>query len=200
LPELLDAVPDRAHTVLEIAIASDEMSVRQRNSAQSRANSLARRHGFEYPSDVGVHPLGSKGSASQKVPATTGPQASDARRRDIQRELHDRTAALLKMLKRALEMYRIDTGTYPSTQHGLEALRNMPSGLSDESKWRGPYLNGGIPEDSWGSRYQYEASGQQAPDGYYLRSKGPDGVDGTADDIGDWPASQRPVESTPRRR
>ena len=68
LPKLLGAVPDRAHTVLEIAIASDEISVGQRNSARNRASRMAHGHGFEYPSDIGVHPLGSKGTASQKVP------------------------------------------------------------------------------------------------------------------------------------
>lgn len=68
LPVLLQAVADRSTTVLEVAIASDEMSVRQRNAAQRRAIEMAHRHGFEYPSDIGVHPFGSKGTPSQRVP------------------------------------------------------------------------------------------------------------------------------------
>ena len=67
LPALLEKVPNRGQTVLEVAMASDDMSVRLRDEADGNAIRMARRFGFEYLSYVGVHPLGSKGGPSQKV-------------------------------------------------------------------------------------------------------------------------------------
>jgi hypothetical protein len=58
LPELLRALPNRASTVLEVAIASDEMSVRMRTESFAKAITLAHQLGFEYASDVGVDQRG----------------------------------------------------------------------------------------------------------------------------------------------
>ncbi len=68
LPARLAAVPDRAQTVLEIAIATSDMTVRQEAEIKSRGWQLAREHGFEYGSYIGQHPLGSKGSPDQSIP------------------------------------------------------------------------------------------------------------------------------------
>lgn len=70
LPELLEQVPEREHTVLEVAIPSEDMTVREVNNITGLAMSLARRFNFEYGSYIGVHPLGSKGSAPQTVNET----------------------------------------------------------------------------------------------------------------------------------
>jgi hypothetical protein len=67
LPTLLEEVPDRKDTVLCLAVASEEISPEQRDEARGRASRLAREYGFEYLSFVGVHPLGSKGDASQII-------------------------------------------------------------------------------------------------------------------------------------
>lgn len=89
LPELLKEVPDRQNTVLEVAIASDEMTVKQRDEAIAKVTALAPRFAFESPSFVGVHPLGSKGSkpAAPKY-GTHGEQAA------IEKTVHEFLAAV----------------------------------------------------------------------------------------------------------
>jgi hypothetical protein len=64
LPKLLEAVPDRENTVLEIALAPEDLSKETLDKA-IRGVRLASQFGFEYLSHIGVHPLGSKGSAPQ---------------------------------------------------------------------------------------------------------------------------------------
>lgn len=59
---LLRAVPDRPNTVLELAVTSDQITVAQQNGWFGKASALARQHGFEYASFIGIHPLGSKGT------------------------------------------------------------------------------------------------------------------------------------------
>ncbi len=85
-----------------------------------------------------------------------------------------------------LQLYRMDLGDFPSTNQGLEALRYPPSDLTDESKWQGPYLDRDVPLDPWGNQYQYEHPGKMQEDRPDIWSLGPDGVDGTDDDVGNW--------------
>ncbi len=73
MPGLLEKVPDREHTVLEIARASDDVTLREWNEAVHRAVALAQRFGFEYLSQIGVHPLGSKGTPTQTLPERQAP-------------------------------------------------------------------------------------------------------------------------------
>jgi general secretion pathway protein G len=55
----------------------------------------------------------------------------------------------------ALEYYRLDNGFYPSTDQGLEALVDQPSGFPEPKKWNEEgYLNN-VPEDPWGELYLY---------------------------------------------
>jgi hypothetical protein len=61
LPALLEKVADREKTVLEIAIASDDMTVREANNVQGAGFRLASQFRFLSGSFVGLHPLGSKG-------------------------------------------------------------------------------------------------------------------------------------------
>ncbi len=61
LPKLLENVPDRKHTVLQIARAPEDMGAKHWDQAQGRALRLVQRLGFEYLSDVGEHPLGFSG-------------------------------------------------------------------------------------------------------------------------------------------
>ena len=67
LPDLLREVPRRWETVLEIGIGTNELTVKQRNDAVSRAMALAHKFGFEYPSDIGVQKPGSKGTPSETI-------------------------------------------------------------------------------------------------------------------------------------
>ncbi len=80
--------------------------------------------------------------------------------------------------------FRIDTGSYPNTSEGLQALIKAPSGKS--KKWKGPYLKENqIPQDPWGKPYQYRFPGVKNTNSFDLWSFGPDGVE-SADDIGNW--------------
>jgi len=88
--------------------------------------------------------------------------------------------AQIELLGTALDTYRLDTGRYPSTQEGLEALRQKPGGLE---RWDGPYLKKAVPLDPWGKPYIYQSPGQNGP--YDLVSYGADGVPGGERDNGD---------------
>ncbi len=90
-------------------------------------------------------------------------------------------------LKTSFVRYRIDIGDYPSTAEGLEALVSAPSSRAD--RWKGPYIDakgGKVPLDPWGEPYGYRYPGTKNTGGYDVFSKGPDKVEGTEDDIGNW--------------
>jgi general secretion pathway protein G len=89
--------------------------------------------------------------------------------------------AQIDALAKALHAYRIDTGRFPSSGQGLQALVQQPA---DEPRWRGPYLDGAVPEDPWGSAYQYRAPGLNGRD-YELQSYGKDRVAGGSGDDAD---------------
>ncbi len=90
-------------------------------------------------------------------------------------------------LKTALERYRMDLGSFPSTAEGLAVLITAPANAA--GTWRGPYADtpgGKPPLDPWGEPYQYRSPGTHNKAGYDLFSKGPDKTEGTEDDIGNW--------------
>jgi general secretion pathway protein G len=92
--------------------------------------------------------------------------------------------AQIKALEDALDQYRLDVGHYPTTEQGLAALNSKPSG---ESRWAGPYLKKAVPNDPWGSPYQYRLPGEHGE--FDLLSLGKDGQSGgsaEAADIGNW--------------
>jgi general secretion pathway protein G len=81
----------------------------------------------------------------------------------------------------ALDMFEADTGGYPTTEQGLEALVKKPEGIKN---WRGPYIKQtGRFNDPWGNKYQYQFPSRHSKIGYDLASAGPDGQSGTEDDI-----------------
>lgn len=92
------------------------------------------------------------------------------------------TKIQLKELKRALEMYKLDNGTYPTTEQGLKALVEKPTSPPEPKKWR-QYLDS-VPKDGWGNDFVYISPAEGKP--YELKSKGPDGELGTEDDISVW--------------
>jgi general secretion pathway protein G len=88
-------------------------------------------------------------------------------------------------LKGPLTTYRIQVGDYPSTAEGLQALIVSPADKTD--RWHGPYVEGNkLPADPWGHEYKYAYPGTHNKDSYDLWSTGPNGIDGDADDIGNW--------------
>src|SRR5574341_966892 len=60
------------------------------------------------------------------------------------------TRAQVELLGTALDMFRLDVGRYPTSQEGLEALRQRPGSLE---RWDGPYLKKEIPRDPWGNNF-----------------------------------------------
>jgi general secretion pathway protein G len=73
-----------------------------------------------------------------------------------------------------LDLYKLETGRYPTTQEGLQALITAPSGVNN---WNGPYWKKGtIPKDPWGNDYKYTSPGAKLP--YDIVSYGADGKEG----------------------
>ncbi|QQE11301.1 type II secretion system major pseudopilin GspG [Planctomycetota bacterium] len=83
----------------------------------------------------------------------------------------------------AIDSFEIDTGALPSSNDGLDALVNEPSGTLN---WNGPYLKRGVPKDPWGNEYIYVQPGKENDNGYDLYSAGPDGQQNSDDDIVNW--------------
>lgn len=79
----------------------------------------------------------------------------------------------LSTLGKLIETYRLDTGYYPTTEEGLEALRS-----SDAPGWKGPYTQKPISIDPWGNEYIYEWPGPDGDESYYLYSLGKDNQEG----------------------
>jgi general secretion pathway protein G len=85
----------------------------------------------------------------------------------------------------ALDKFEAECGRYPTTAEGLNALQVAPAGLKG---WAGPYLKKDVPMDPWDHPYNYKSPGTHstAAASYDLWSNGPDGQDGTDDDIQSW--------------
>jgi general secretion pathway protein G len=81
--------------------------------------------------------------------------------------------AQIDALEKALDQYRLDTGTYPGNEVGLNALLQRPP---NEPKWNGPYLRKGVPLDPWGKPYLYKMPGEKGD--FDLVSYGKDGQPG----------------------
>ena len=86
----------------------------------------------------------------------------------------------------ALANYKLDTGTFPTSEQGLPALQVKPQDVS--AQWNGPYLEKGLPKDPWGHDYVYKYPGDHgdAPDIVCLGADGQPGGDGLNADIVSW--------------
>ena len=82
------------------------------------------------------------------------------------------TRASISGVCAALSLYEVDTGKYPSS---LQALVQK----TDEPNWHGPYVNGGVPVDTWGTPLGYT----KTENSYKVTSAGPDRSLGTSDDL-----------------
>lgn len=75
-----------------------------------------------------------------------------------------------------LDIYRLDVGSYPSTEQGLQALVNRPSAASG---WSGPYIKSADQlKDPWGKVFEYRAPSQRPKRDYDLFTLGSDGKPG----------------------
>ncbi len=93
------------------------------------------------------------------------------------------TADIKGGLKTAIDRYEVENGQYP------RSLNDLVQKPNDAKNWNGPYLDE-VPKDPWGNGYVYVYPGRNNASGYDLYSVGPDGQDGTADDIGNWTKQQ----------
>ena len=85
----------------------------------------------------------------------------------------------------ALGQYKLDTGTYPPTEQGLNALRQQPAGVE---QWHGPYLEKDVPVDPWSHPYVYKFPGDHGdePDIISYGADGQPGGSGNDADIVSW--------------
>ena len=93
----------------------------------------------------------------------------------------------IKAIGAALDMYKLDNFSYPSTQQGLDALAQKPGGNPPPRNWNADGYLKRVPKDPWGNDYQYLSPGTKGP--YDLYSLGADGKQGGTDlnaDIGNW--------------
>ena len=94
------------------------------------------------------------------------------------------TKAQISAFESALGAYRLDVGSFPTTDQGLQALRTRPAGVEN---WDGPYLPKDIPLDPWGHPYIYRSPSEHGD--YDIISYGADGReggDGVNADIVNW--------------
>ena len=85
----------------------------------------------------------------------------------------------------ALGQYKLDTGIFPATEQGLQAVRVKPE---NANQWNGPYLPQEIPNDPWGHAYLYKFPGDHGdePDLISLGADGQPGGEGNNADIVSW--------------
>jgi general secretion pathway protein G len=73
----------------------------------------------------------------------------------------------------ALKLYRLQNDKFPTTEEGLKAL--VPKHLEK------------TPKDPWKNEYEYKyGSGARSTAGFDIWSLGPDGQEGTEDDVNNW--------------
>ncbi len=82
----------------------------------------------------------------------------------------------IERLGSVLDLYKLDVGSYPTTEQGLEALVERPTGVS---VWNGPYLKGDkVQQDPWNHPFIYRAPSSRRNHDYDLCSGGPNAVNG----------------------
>ncbi len=92
----------------------------------------------------------------------------------VDKAMQQDAQAQIELLGQALDLYRLETHKYPTSDVGLNAIK--------------PYLKKNIPKDPWGNDYVYESPGKEGRD-YDLYSFGGDnseGGEGTDMDIVSW--------------
>ncbi len=93
--------------------------------------------------------------------------------------------AQINSFQTALGAYKLDTGLFPTTEMGLQALRVKPENVN---QWAGPYLPKDIPLDPWGRPYLYKFPGEHGdePDIISLGADGTPGGEGLNADVVSW--------------
>ncbi len=93
----------------------------------------------------------------------------------------------LRGIEQALNMYRLDTYQYPTTEQGLEALVRKPTDPNVAGNWKAGGYIPRLPKDPWGNEYLYLNPGNHGEiDIYTLGRDGRPGGEGLDADVGNW--------------
>jgi len=97
----------------------------------------------------------------------------------------DAASIQIERLSGILDLYRLEVGSYPSSEEGLQALIERPFDAED---WNGPYLKkAGALIDPWGQAYLYRQPGEHGDfDLYSLGADGSEGGEGEDQDLMSW--------------
>lgn len=93
--------------------------------------------------------------------------------RNLEKAKVNTAKAQIAAFESAIGSYRLDVGSFPTTDMGLQALRVRPTGVDN---WDGPYLPKDIPLDPWGHPYVYRCPSEHGD--YEIISYGADGREG----------------------
>ena len=83
----------------------------------------------------------------------------------------------VRMLRGAVETYRLEVGRLPGADEGLAVLSTAPVDERLRNRWRGPYLDEPVPLDPWDNPYEYSIPGRDGMP-FALYSLGADGARG----------------------
>ncbi len=96
-----------------------------------------------------------------------------------------KAGADIKAWETNLIRYKTKALMLPTQSQGLEAMVKEPTSEPKPKSWI-PMAKPEALMDPWGKKYQYRNPGKHNTDSYDVYSFGPDGQEGTRDDIGNW--------------
>ena len=85
-----------------------------------------------------------------------------------------KAAADIKSIEQALSLYKLDTGGFPTTEQGLQALVSPPTSGPPAQRWNADGYLEKLPVDPWGQGYVFRSDGNN----FSILSFGADGVEG----------------------
>ena len=99
----------------------------------------------------------------------------------------DKALTDIRIYEQALELYRLDMFSYPTSDEGLQALKQVPTNHRFKDRFRqGGYIRK-LEKDPWGNDYQYKRPGDNVPfDIFSYGADGQQGGEGLDRDIGNW--------------
>lgn len=93
----------------------------------------------------------------------------------------------LSVLEGAINIYKLDNFSYPTTEQGLAALVTAPKSEPVPPNWAENGYIDRLPKDPWGNPYQYLQPGVHGPfDIFSLGADGVAGGTGVDADLGTW--------------
>ena len=106
----------------------------------------------------------------------------------FQRANLEKIKADMAQTSKALEIYKFNELSYPSTSEGLDALVFPHSGLKNPFLYPEDGYISSLPLDPWGNEYIYENPPRKSKkfDLYTLGADGVEGGSGEDTDIGNW--------------